>query len=69
MLALSLSITRIDLMCRNKQRQMESQLDRNRPEVAEGLNRLSQRNLSPTLDYNLYLKLREAYYGQEEEDS
>ena len=38
-------------------------------EKAEGLNRLSPRNLSPSLDYIIYLKLREAYYGQEEEDS
>ncbi len=38
-------------------------------EMAEGLYRLNSRNLSPDLELYLYLKLREAYYGQEEEDS
>ncbi|GAB6264637.1 MAG: hypothetical protein STSR0001_00810 [Methanothrix sp.] len=38
-------------------------------EGAEGLNTLSPRSLSPSQDYKIYLKLREAYYGQEEEDS
>lgn len=41
----------------------------NRQKKAEGLNRLSPRILGSYLDFNLYLKLREAYYGQEEEDS
>ena len=43
---------------------MESQLDRNRPEVAEGLNRLSQRNLSPTLDYNFILNFARHIMGK-----